>query len=72
MSRKRAEQLEPRASLSRAELVVLAASRRAKRIMQKQLAYQMGITTATLSYYENGKRRPSLRMLGEWRRVLTG
>lgn len=44
-------------------MVGLKAIRKAKRLNQQKVALDLNISREALSYYENGKREPSLELL---------
>ena len=44
-------------------MIGLKQIRRARRLNQQKVAYDLNISREALSYYENGKRQPSLEML---------
>lgn len=69
-SRKRAEQLEPRAELSHDGLIALRRARRSTRTRAKVLAWRIGRSERSLFQYETGSRRPPVALLAEWRRAL--
>ena len=44
-------------------MIGLKQIRRARRLNQQKVAYDLNISREALSYYENGKREPSLALL---------
>ena len=50
--------------LNQGDLMIgLKQIRRARRLNQQKVAFDLNISREALSYYENGKRQPSLEML---------